>query len=107
MGFIIIVLGIAYMFWVYISNADLKIEKIKAYLDRKKLNYVRHKKIKKPHNPNFEVGENIFTWLHYIKHHYEIDATDLEVNPIIVKAIFYQKVGLFRKSKVYFDIVES
>jgi hypothetical protein len=32
MGYVIAALCFAYMFWVYIANADLKIEKINEYL---------------------------------------------------------------------------
>lgn len=103
---LIIALCFYYMFWVYISNADIKIEKIESYLKRKKLSYVRHRLVKKPNNPDFEIGENILTWIYFRKHHYEIDATDLEGNALIVKALYYQSVTFFRKNRVYFDIKE-
>tara|TARA_R110000744_G_C19128915_1_gene536825 strand:- start:321 stop:644 length:324 start_codon:yes stop_codon:yes gene_type:complete len=107
MGYVITALGIAYMFWVYISNADLKIEKINEYLQNKKLHYVRHKEIRKPYNSNFEIGEGLFTWLHFRKHHYEIDAIDAQGNPVVVNALFYQNVSLIYRNRVFFDIKDK
>ncbi|MFS4448480.1 hypothetical protein [Maribacter sp. 2307UL18-2] len=107
MGYIIFGLILAYSFWFFIANADLKPQKIKAYLESKKLDYVRHKEVFKPLNKNFEIGEGIFTWLHFRKHHYTIDAIDKEGNPVVVNALFYQNVSLLYRNRVFFNIEES
>ena len=107
MEYVILVLGIAYMFWFYVANADLKIEKIKSYLERENLEYVRHRPVNKPHNPNFEIGENILTWLRFRKHHYEIDAIDSDGNAVVVQALYYQPRSFYLKNRVYFTIKKS
>lgn len=107
MGYLIVTLCFAYMFWVFISNADLKLEKIKSYLDRNNLEYVNHREVTKPYNPNFEIGEHLFTWLFFRKHHYEIDAMDLNGNPIIISVLHYQSTILFQKNRTYFKILKS
>ena len=107
MGYVIVALGIAYMFWFYIANADLKIEKIKTYLEGENLSYVRHRQVYEPNNPNFEIGENILTWLRFRKHQYEIDAEDSDGNPVIVQAVYYQPRSFYLKNRVYFVIKKS
>ena len=87
-----------------ILNATLPTNRIKEYLDQKKLTYIRHEKVKKPWNPNFESGETIFTSLAFRKHYYEIDATDSEGNPMEVIGKWYQSMSLFHKNRVVFEI---
>ena len=74
------------------------------YLDKKNLVYLRHQKISKPWNPNFESGESIFTSFAYRKHHYEIDALDLDGDPITINARWYQSMSFFHKNRVVFEM---
>ncbi|UWX56022.1 hypothetical protein NYZ99_06790 [Maribacter litopenaei] len=105
MGFIIIILALVYAFYVF-SNEDLKLEKIKSYLGRENPEYVNHRKVVKPYNANFEIGENLLTWLYFRKHHYEIDALNLIGDPVVVSAIHYQSMLFFFKNRTYFTISE-
>lgn len=107
MEYVIITSFIAYAFWVYISNADLKIDRIKSYLKEKELNYVRHSQVRKNNFPKFDIGEGIFTWLFFRIHHYEIDATDDKGNPITVAAVYFQTVTFFYKNRVFFNLLKS
>lgn len=107
MEYVIVALCFAYMFWVFISNAELKLEKIKSYLAKNNLEYVNHRQVRKPYNPNFEIGEHLFTWISFRKHHYEIEAMDLNGDPVILSALHYQSAVLFKKNRTYFKILKS
>ncbi len=80
----------------------ISFETIIQYLDSQNLLYIRHRKIKKGWNPSFDEGETLFSFIHYMKLYYEIDATDLKGNPIIIEVIWYKSNSLFHKNKVYF-----
>ncbi|KAA2215554.1 hypothetical protein [Maribacter flavus] len=101
MGFIIIILALVYVFHVF-SNEELKLEKIKSYLESEQLEYVNHRKVVKPYNANFEIGENLLTWLYFRKHHYEIDALNLIGDPVVVSAVHYQSMSFLYKNRTYF-----
>ena len=108
MGEIFIVIIVGGLLWVVfksmIVNAELPISEIKEYLDKNNLIYVRHKRVKIPWNPNFENGESIFTPFAYRKHQYEIDVTDCDGNPKLIRARWYQSMSFFHKNMVYFEI---
>ena len=84
-----------------IINAVLPLPKIQEYLTSKQLEYIRHQKIKKPWNPQFENGETLLDLFYYRKHYYLIDAIDRKGDPIEVEAIWYQSYS-FLKNKVIF-----
>ena len=86
----------------FVFNKKLPFSKIESYLDSENLVHVRHQKIKKPWNPNFENDETIFFILVYRKHHYLIDAIDHKGNPTEVEGTYYQPLSFFHKNKVIF-----
>jgi len=103
MGYIIVALSVAYMFWIYIANADIRIEKIHDFLQSKELNYNRHRNVRR-HNMNFENGETFLTFLMFWKKYYEIDATDSQGNPVIVVVQRYQSVVPLLKNRIFFQV---
>ena len=67
-----------------IVNAVLPLFRIQEYLVSKQLEYIRHQKIKKTWNPQFENGETLLDLFYYRKHYYLIDAIDCKGDPIEV-----------------------
>jgi hypothetical protein len=102
----IIIIGI--LLWLgykhYYINLTIPTSRIKEYLNKKGLKYIRHQKVKKSWNPNFESEETIFTSFLYRKHYYVIDAADSEENPVEINARWYQSMSFFHKNKVIFEI---
>ena len=86
----------------FIVDSKLPVNKINQYLEQQQLVYTRHRKVKKPWDPNIESEENIFTSYIFRKHHYEIDANDIVGNPVQVEAKWYQSMSLLHKNKVIF-----
>ncbi len=103
MEYVIVVLSVFYMFWIYISNADLKVEKINSFLKPKELEYIRHRIIKKA-NKNFENGETFFILFIFIKKYYQIDATDSNGDPVNIDVERYQSTIPFMKNRVFFHL---
>ncbi|MBO6829934.1 MAG: hypothetical protein JJ876_10285 [Muricauda sp.] len=104
MGYLISALCIAYFFWVFISNADLKIDKIKSYLEKRDLKYVSHTKVRKSTFPKFDIGENLFTWFFFRKHQYEVIASGVKGETKNIYVVFYQTTTFFYKNRVFFDL---
>ncbi|MEC7265159.1 MAG: hypothetical protein VXW38_15575 [Bacteroidota bacterium] len=104
MSFFGVIVALAILFIGYktlIVNAVLPLSRIQEYLVSKQLEYIRHQKIKKPWNPQFENGETLLDLFYYPKHYYLIDAIDCNGDPIEVEATWYQSMSL-RKNRVFF-----
>ncbi len=87
-----------------VVNASLPKTKIIDFLDKNKLVYVRHNKVRKPWSSEFQSEESIFTSFAYRKHHYEIDALDLKGDAVTIEARWYQSMSFFHKNKVIFEL---
>ncbi|MFD2099413.1 hypothetical protein [Flagellimonas iocasae] len=100
---LVIIASLFLVIKVSIANASIPVSRIEEYLVSKNLKYIRHQKVKKPWNPNFENGETLLSLFRYRKRYYLIDVEDHEGNPREVEATWYQSMS-FLKNKAFFKI---